>query len=1066
MWKLGWLLNTLKYQIEKDLQETVYQSAVYQDNRWGPIERQVLTWSKHPFIYVMKLGAAFSLLTVAATMLKPYISQLVPGYSYDWNELIQWQSIFLSVQLTVIGVIFPLVIGLVGFLLQSKTASKAIWSVYNRYSGFLFTGFSGLFLAIFIILGKYLEPVVPTYWYLVLCGHISLWLIFNLCLTAWFLNATFKIIHESSRDELLLRFTINESFLDDIRKRLSILLPENAVERKLICLPVESKSKLETILFSRDGEFVFFTSHSKPVYVKNIYFRLLSITAQNFFRRAGSSPSADSAKLVLPLTVDNRSKRKHQLAVSNGCNLSWLDKWMLKFSYSFTTKQPYLEDTLNYIIFSLIGSAADELKSNNPKLFDESIKKLANWHCAVSDLLTFIDDNEQNNNWLLLPSSGFIGRSYLDKLLREYYLLAKQSVEKIPSTIEFYDELVHLHIKLHNWSKEKQPTKMTEELIYGNYLCWVALIDWAAVTDKPEGSSRHHQYEYAVLAYISAWETWPMYLKPRSTQWKESIAAVPLFIKHLICTAQQVIVAVRRDDVLASEWAIDMLIHWFSNISAYTFQHQQYRWNHELIVHTILERDRTDNLWQLILNQNPYDEISATQLALENAWIDTRLITACYLLSKPNSQGEETFNHLIETLLEGRRFKATGVAEGAVRPLNTGAEILSAYIRQRWYWDYQEGNYGNWLNSVVDLFNLIDEPKRVSGRVYSRWGATDVSSLNRFYVILAIKKSHIEWKIEPNWINLLFSDAVEQHHRESLISDLKKWLKIAKEELGNTSNLKLENVNNFIASVNSVITEISNRNQNAIDGAEIDENRLIEFGVSASKSAFHKETGCTLLSLFHSIITEDVMLEGHEIKINIAGYDKSDISKDIEVNRAINEDGWLDNIVNQSVSSNLFGALCRIKNTKTSEFDSNADLLKHVSADINLMKKENDPPLFFVNSWGVLYLLSDLSYGDSSSIDFNVDRRNGFGNDYICHIEGIPAYQMSYIDRNFCILISERSFESVSFTRFDEQRYVNVQDEDYDSETLKLTLVLSYFMKLDFVDAPSYRYISKDETND
>ena len=150
---------------------------------------------------------------------------------------------------------------------------------------------------------------------------------------------------------------------------------------------------------------------------------------------------------------------------------------------------------------------------------------------------------------MLLPSSGFMGRTYLDELLREYYLLAKLAVEKIPSSTEFYEEITHLHIKLHNWSKEKLPTEVVEKLIYGNYLCWVSLINWAAVTDKPEGSSGFHRYENAVLAYIGAWEAWPKYLEPRSTRWKQSIAAVPLFIQHLCCTSQQVLVAVRRGDV-------------------------------------------------------------------------------------------------------------------------------------------------------------------------------------------------------------------------------------------------------------------------------------------------------------------------------------------------------------------------------------------------------------------------------------------------------------------------------------------------------------------------------------
>lgn len=1063
-WKLGRIFTTLRYLIEKDLRETIYENTAYKDNRWGLIELQVLTWSKNPLTYAAALGIAFTLLAIAFVCLKPYIRSFIPGSYPEWQGLIQWQSTFLTVQITVIAVVFPLVIGLIGILLQSKTASKAIWSVYNHYSGFLFTGFSGVLLSVFIVLGKYLEPVVDPIWYLSISGQVSMWLIFNLALTGWFLCATFKVIHESSRDALLLKYTVNESFIDDIRKRMSELLPQVAGDRGLIYKRDKEGLELSTVLFSREDESYFTITHSKPAYIQNVRFRFLSLASFLVFWWNRHFSSDKEIRIVFPATADNMERRKYDLAAIKGSDFNALEKIIVRISYSFSTKKPFPDDVLKDIIFSLVGSSFDELKNNNPKLFEESIRKLAHWHSMVSDVLVFIDDNGQVDNWLLMPSSGFFGRTYLDELSREYYLLAERAVEKIPSSTEFFEDISHLHIKLYNWPKEKQPIKIVERLIYGNYLCWVALNDWSAVNEDFKGTAVYHQYENAILTYIGAWETWPMYLEPRSSRWQESIAMIPAFMKHLSCTSQQVIVAVKRGDELAAEWAVDMLSHWLGNASLRGYGHHHYIWYHELVVHSIMDRKSDDSLWKFILNNNEYDGPSATQIAMENAWTDVRLLTACYLLSKPNTQEDDVVDKLLSALIDGRKLKAPSSSGHSVRGFNSGADILAAYIRQRWYWEYSDNNYGSWLNSIVDSFNRIDEPKRVSGRVYSSWGADDVRSLNKSYVILATMKSTKEWVIGQRWLDLLFSEAVSQNDRDNLIRDLEGWLSIASDGVEEDHELDKQNVANFKSSVEKVISEISERNDQEIRDADIDEQLLIKFGSYASKSAFNVDTGSTMLSFFDEVTLDNGLTEDSQHKLNILGYDKSHVAAGVDVNRAVNEDSWLDDMMLQNVSYKLYGALCEIDNTIKLEFESNVSLLKRVATDIDQMKKVGEDPLFFVNPWGIHRLLNDLVYDDSMSSDFNIEIKNGYGNSYICHIEGVPAYQMPFRKDNYCILAARRMFKNVRFKEYAEGRYVDVTWKDYDEKSLKLTLVLRYLMKIELGDCPSYRYVSLDKS--
>ncbi len=1061
-WRKGWFLNSLGYQVEKNLQETLYQSEAYQKYKWNVLERQVVAWSKKPIYYLSLIILSVLMLSISANFLEGHLYSLKSGYLYRWAWVYGWQSTLLSAQLTLIGVVFPLVIGLVGFLLQKKTASKAIWSLYKNYSGFLFTGFSGLALSIFIIISQYLETLFPLVSYTLLCMVSAIWLSFNIVLSGWFLWATFQIIQESSRDELLLKFTINESFVQNIRERLSLLIPQNVLSNKLINLPDDIMADISTIRFSRDLETVYSSNFKRPVYIANIYFRILDYVINSLLKRSKDAGLDEKPQLVIPATVDNKARKEHVVATSIGFSLNSREKLLLKLSYRFSIKQPFDAATLDEIIYSLVGSASDELKSRNPKLFDKAIKRLARWHCAVSDSLAFKNDENKLDSWLLLPSSSYLSRSFLDELLSEYYLLTKQAVSKIPETTEYFDDMVNLHLKIHNWNKEPLPEKVVNELIHGSYLCWTALIQWSAVIDKPIGSSLYNQYENALLSYVGAWESWPIYLEPRSVRWKDTIDSVPNFIHYLRCTGQQVVTAIRHEDVLAAEWAADMLIHWSSNISLHRHPQGQYRWKHELITPNILYRNCTDGLWHFILNQNPYEERAATQLAMDNAWLDIRIICACYIASKPATESSDLPMRVASALLKGSRFRPTGTVERRTNSIRTGADILSAYIRQRCYWDSDGGNYGQWLNSIVDVFNRIDDPKRVSGRIYTGWGANDVRSLDLQYVKFSIMYSDRTWTLSQRWVEILFSEFVEKHHRHNLISDLNVWLQLVEQEIDIDDVCTEEKINNFKLSLEKVISLITARNIDEIKSAKIDDGKLTLFGLAASTTGFQKKTGGLLLGLFKNVKYTAKLMTDSQLTLNINGYPKSEISSGINSDFSGDDGGWLDEAINQHVSENLFVALDRQDSSIEASFELNSDLLLRVSADIRARKIKGEDSIFFVGPWGIHQLLSEISYNLDQSLALNVERRNGFENEYVCHLEGCPVYELPNGFGKDSFLVSKNIFDTVTFYKFEEDRYIDVGYKDLDVETLKLTLVLTYYMKPEFLDVPIQRYISLD----
>lgn len=132
LWRTGWLLNTLNYNIEKNLKESIYKNESYIENKWGLLERQVVKWATSPGWYAILIFVAFLLNIICLNIWLPDIRTHIIKWIQPWSDLNDWQPVILATQLTIIGLIFPLVLGFVGLLLQNKSANKALWAVYSR----------------------------------------------------------------------------------------------------------------------------------------------------------------------------------------------------------------------------------------------------------------------------------------------------------------------------------------------------------------------------------------------------------------------------------------------------------------------------------------------------------------------------------------------------------------------------------------------------------------------------------------------------------------------------------------------------------------------------------------------------------------------------------------------------------------------------------------------------------------------------------------------------------------------------------------------------------------------
>lgn len=176
--------KSLSSRADQEIKESLYKNKYFLSSRFSFIEKSVIRWSTEFKKYALLSLTLASLIVANLILWEPLTKSSFISYFQDWKELLGWQDTFLSGQLTVVGVVYPLIVGLVSILFQNKSAKKVIFPVYQKYSGFMFAGLSGLMLSLFIVIGYFLRPIVGEKIFLTICVTTALWLAANLTLTA------------------------------------------------------------------------------------------------------------------------------------------------------------------------------------------------------------------------------------------------------------------------------------------------------------------------------------------------------------------------------------------------------------------------------------------------------------------------------------------------------------------------------------------------------------------------------------------------------------------------------------------------------------------------------------------------------------------------------------------------------------------------------------------------------------------------------------------------------------------------------------------------------------------
>ena len=943
------------------------------------------------------------------------------------------------------------------------------------YSGFMFAGLSGLFLSIFIIAGYFLSASMNESTYLAICIATALWLMFNIILTSWFFTATFLMLDETKRDRLVVRFTIHELCETDIKHRIHELLLQNSVKNNILANPDEDVLKVSTFKFSDDKYNEIIVPSTDLIQVTNVYFAIINtviryhvkklrvlhwfnnldlgkwLVSKRGFSWLGLNFNVKPELVVQPIWT-RENKTGLVVVRYTGFDLGWLSKMLIKSSFTTQKNEENYDKSLTSMMLGFFGSVNDSIREKNIGEFKYALDNIVKWHIEIASALSFLNDNKEDDNWLLLPTAHFFSRSYLDEILTEYYRIAKAAVELISENIGFFDQIIYLHKRL--FSKRENLVKREGlSLIQGSYFTWTLLMEWRSYSSSSSDMRVANKYEDVLFDFVGSWESWLDYIEPSSKRLDNLTDSLPFFLAHLKFTAHTAISALRYNNVEAAGWGVDMLNNWFEKFSAGDNAHEleTYRWHSELVTHDMLLKSLDDQSWITALNSNEFNLQSALNIALENAAFDLRVITACYILLKPNIKDDDQIRLYIKALLSGDLIHQTGSIGGRTKSISNASDILGAYIRHKDYFNYGDHTYGSWLSEVLDSFGRVNETRRVSGRVYSGWGRNDPHSMICAYVEIAVSFSNNQWELGREWFDIIFSDIFCHQDQKNLVYNLQEWLRLSgeiKEPFLISREEFDSNLDNFKASVQQVINKTNQRQYDIVAEAEIDEELLTKFGLTCSEVFTGEDHSLEFpINLFKSVSFNGDPVKDNLFKLNIKEYLKEKVAKNIDTIRAINEGDWLKDLTKNDIQVNILRKLLRYTTSDSKVYTNEENNI----IDISALSKNIINPILFSGSYELNRLLLDARYEQDLADKFDISFIDGYGRNYICHVNNIIVYRIHFSDVNFSLLTTKDLFKSIEIGKVAKRQFVKVNYEPSENKNIG-ELSINYWMQVSLAE--------------
>ncbi|EPS4380859.1 hypothetical protein [Enterobacter hormaechei] len=1034
----GKLLKSVSWQIRAELQRSLKSNRDYKKLRWNPVERILVSCSTHYIRAMLVLwSAAFGAVGVVEYF-RPVLQPFALQYFKGITSLSDWMSNLLGSQLTIIGIVFPLVVGLISVLFQKKSARIHIQSAYQLHSGYMFAGLSGLSLAAFIVLGGMTLSIGDGYLNTSFAVTAFVWMLFNIFLSIWFFVSSLNVLDENKRDRLLNKYFLSQVVDDYIQKSYilawlrypGVNIGENYLDSiKILPYSLSEKEGMTHVKFDA----------SKSDVIVDVYIRPLLF----LLRRLKAVDGQDAEIVILP-SFGVRSGELALLSSKGVKPVSGLWRWLLR--RCIITGYPENKRDLDDITFDFFGEAYDALNDKNISVFRTGIKRLTDTYTSIKRSYNYgVDKNYLDE----VKESGF-SHTFSDSFHYELRKFFRESVKSTEYSGEYFRE--SMTIPLHVYRKT-QSTCFTDfrQFLLSLFRVWHVLNKWKAGLGGPLSASQELTHQALIREYIGMWEGWSMSSiigKPGSEDSTDRL------MYHLHNTARLLIPSVVADNASSVRYAHDVLCLWMNQRRFSRHWEEEYRWHSFFLTPDYLSLEETDSQWAMLLRGRPYKKDAALSIMFANALSDFRLLIAGYIIAHFEPQKNIDLADLVNHLIMSELYEDRDTHDTLTPAFRCSVDIIDMILRIEHCNLHTNTSWYSGLSETIEVMNSFNERSYIPGRVYTGVNE-DIGSLYGAFSLLAIKLARPAEQVTQRVNEALAGRLFSYFSKERIISILERLKRDPSAPYEGYIISEADYATNvvFFNDVLDKYIDVFNRSKTAdIVAAEVDQERL-------------RNTDTRLTNELPGALTEDVLLKYFTFTQNsecdrnwLVRYIPVSVSRDYvarELNQNVYEDFPSVSEVKRNILHRLHYELWKSQAKLTMEVNHLETLLMEVA------QRSADQKNYILVIYGSRFneelreLIHQSERHDAFSIHVDVSARGSHSLPF--RINNCLIYLALNSEQEFSLMVSTESFGELRLFRYPDGTLFNTFYRS-NGDPLEGVMKTLWEMEMEITDAPVVRF--------
>lgn len=920
--------------------------------------------------------------------------------------------------MTIIGIVYPLVIGLVSVVFQKKSDRKIAQNAYQRYSGFMLAGLSGLLLSAFILLGVPVRMISGDYLYGIACLISAAWLTVNILLSVWFFIVSLEILDDEKRQAIVKRYIAFGIVMEHVNNKVAASLRFNPV------YPQTTFSNIEIKLVDYSVE----NQHIYGKFLRNdnlslhhLPFRFIIRLINKKLRKKGEIGYFIVGNHYV---ASEDTDKKILFSLRNIEPESFLVKLLSKCFFKVNVGRDF--STSSTIMQALTAEVYSCLRESDINGFDDAAGNLIDNFTGLCELYCFQNSNVPDN-FLLLKTELFES-SIQDAFSSEIYSVAEKAMDKISESERFFELCLWSGVRILN--SRKMLTSAELGIYMGiNRSFWSTLTGWYSQNHPVPSVTLKTRYDRLLRTYTSVWERYQDAVRLRFLN-ADNAGLYDFFCRMQLQDLPPMVVdAILTRDSVTADAAVDLLNRWQDSMKIDSHTGDKYSYQGQLFSPGIF----------MTRNMNCIADSDWFNIACMNALTDTRICVSLYLTSKMTAR-DDFITHFVKLILQGELTDQTGGLETKSEKIDDGGQLVKSLIRIcLWTWS-EKMESSAWLTGLARRMSDYEKPDMVSGRIYSgvfdsgfvdmpmAWAqllltVSEKSSQVTRGVKEAIEDNYLTYREKQRLLSVLSAVHKQLGKLESCWHLAEEQTPVAKENLDTLLEKHTELLQHHLD------TQLSE--------AVIDAARLAEVAVKTTeylKQRLQKPLPLSLFRLSRFVKNAEDFTERRPW-IHI---DKEPYAEGIDAIPAINEGDFQAECMVSDIQRIVISKLLHASALRKIIIEDFNMLLDNIKSNPEFSDK-----YILVMSRGICQQYNKSVFSNPGLLNILKTNRDGsktlttdYGN---CHI-----FLMSFVNQPLSLVVDEDFFRALSLREFDSGNLVEITSDNVRSDSDKFDLIIKY----------------------